>query len=309
MSEQTAGLVEAAEAEPVSDAEETTVSEAEETEQQSAVDQETDNSDDTDAEEESDSLVLDLGGNKLELAKDSNLADVLEQVEGYGKGLQADYTRKTQEHAERVKSLEAREKSLEKLSTINTDVLNVYAKASHLKAEIDQFQNLDMNALWQSDPDQARRLSDLRSSKQSEFSQALAELNRKEQELTRAQETERNRRKEEGKALIEKQVKGFNADEVVSYAIKEGIPEQDAKDWALTPQLAVWAWKAAQFDKMQAKAKQPAPKQQKPAQPVTPMKAAGKAGGRPFDPVRDADKLPADEWFKKERARMAKLNG
>lgn len=256
-------------------------------------------------EEEPEFDELDYAGTKLQIPKGTVPADVLTKIQDANRGFQADYTRKTQEVAEKAKDLETREGAVQKLATLNGDTLNLYAKGLHLQQEIAQLRNIDAQALWQSDPDQARQLSDVISSKQAELHSTANELSRKEQELTQSQAQELSRREAAGRQSVMKALPDFDESRVTSYVVKDGIPEAEAKAWGRNPQVAIYAHKAMLWDEMQAKAKKPAPKPA--AQPVTTSRPRGKTGRRQFDPVRDADSMSADEWAKHERARMARL--
>ena len=124
------------------------------------------------------------------------------------------------------------------------------------------------------------------------------ELSQMEADLAETQETERSRRREEGKVQAEKLVKGFSehVPAVIDYVVEHGIPKDVAeRDWPLNPQTAVWAYKAMMFDRMQAKAK--AKPEAKPAAPVKPLK--GKGNSRPGHP----DAMSTDQWMK-ERERQ-----
>jgi hypothetical protein len=264
---------------------------------------------DAEAGEEADeSEELDIAGTKLAIPKGALPAEARSKIEEIVRGFQGDYTRKTQDIADKAKALETREGVVQKLSTLNGDMLATYAKGLHLGQELQELRKIDAQALWQSNPDQARQLSDVIAAKQAELASTTAELNHKEHEFTQEQAKEAQRRSDEGRQLVERQIKGFNAQELVDYAIKSGIPKAEAEKWPLNPTVTIMAHKAMMFDRMQAKATKPAPKAG--AEPVTSAKAKGAGGSRPaLDLIRDADKISTEEWVRRERARMAKKNG
>ena len=94
-------------------------------------------------------------------------------------------------------------------------------------------------------------------------------------------------------------VKGFdeNAErEMVAYAVKNGIDEQDAKRWPLNPKTAQMAWKAMQFDKLQAQTKAATAAKPPPA-PAAPVKSvAGKVTAAPRNP----DQMSDEEYYRWE---------
>jgi hypothetical protein len=225
------------------------------------------------AEEEPEIEEFDFGGDKLQLPKGSVPDELRDRIESFTKGTWADYTRKSQEVSEKTKVIEAREQAVEKLSNLNGEALHLYGKGVSIQDELAQLQRIDVTELWQSDPDQARQVSDMISTKQAELNRIVAEVNRKDGEITQAQREEETRRREAGKADVARRIKGFSEDTLVEYAIKSGIPEKDARDWSLNPVVTEMAWKAMQFDRMQ-EAPKPKPKN------VQPMKPIGGSGGK-----------------------------
>jgi hypothetical protein len=311
MSEQTADLVdEVADEQVVSEEaeteeEETEVEATEEAEEstEAEADEEAEAEEETDEEEEPEVIEFDFGGNKLELPKGSVPEELADEIDKFTKGTWGDYTRKSQDIADRSKSLEAREKAVEQMSTLNDEALNTYAQALHLQNELKQLQEVDLTTLWQSenpdDRDRARQFSDTISKKQAELQTTIAQVSEKEQELTKAQADELARRTDEGKKLVERRVKGFKPDEVIEYVVKEyGMTREQAETWPLNPHTAEMAHKAMMFDRMQAKAKKPAAK--KPAKPVKTPKAKGQAKA-----VVDPDKMNPAQWLEWRNKQLA----
>lgn len=221
--------------------------------------------------EEIEEIELNFGGDKLRVPKSAIPQEVAEKISEFSKNLEAGVTKKFQEVAETRKSLEAREKAVEKLFSLNGEALQSYSKGLAIRSELEQLSQVDLNAMWQSDPDQARRISDTISRKQAEFQSVVAQVAQKETELTQAQQAELARRADEGRQLIEKRVKGFKESEVVDYVVKTyGMTREQAETWPLNPMTAEMAHKAMLYDRMQTA--KPAPKQ---AAPVVPMKAKG----------------------------------
>jgi len=230
--------------------------------------------------EEDEEVELNFGGNKKTFSAKGTAKEVAAQAQEFADSVWSDYTRKTQDIAERAKTIEARESAVEKLQSLNGETLDAYSRGLQIKAEIEQLQGVDLNALWQSEPDRARRISDQLSKKQAEFQQVVSTVSQKEAELTQAQQAEMQRRIAEGEAKIESKVKGFKAEklpEVIDYAVNNlGMDkDQASRDWALNPEVTLAVWKAAQYDKMQAQAKKsPKPK------PAEPVKGRSSKGGK-----------------------------
>lgn len=235
-----------------------------------------------DGEADVEEFEIDLGGNKhkFEFKKGEVPEAALTELQKYAKGIEGEFTRRIQATTEREQSTAKREEFVGKLQTMSGEMLETFAKGQQLKAEIAQLSQIDVDALWTSNPDEARRISDLKAAKQAEFNQTIADVDSKEKALTQAQEAEVSRRREEGAQMLEKRIKGFSekVPEVVEYMAQNyGLDKEDAmKNWSLNPAFAEVAYKAMQFDRGQARARKPA-NTQRPVKPVKPPKS-GSAG-------------------------------
>jgi hypothetical protein len=259
---------------------EATISEPVEAAEADGVENEAEQSeDDTEAEQPPEEIEFDFGGNKFKVPKGSIPDEIADQLDKFTKGTWSDYTRKSQEVAEVRKSVEARAQAVAKLENINGEVLNAYSKGLQIKAEIEQLRGIDVNALWQSNPDQARRVSDLMAQKSAEFNATVNKVAQLETGLTQAQEAEAARRAQEGEAVLERRIKGFSqrVPEIIDYVAQNYGIDKDhaAKVWRQDPATAEMAYKAMMFDRMQSAGKKPAPVAPKTAAPVTAMKAKG----------------------------------
>lgn len=281
--------------------EETEVEEGAETE---AEGQDGEGDEDGEQQETAEEIEFDFGGNKLKVPKGSIPEEVAEQLDKFTKGTWSDYTRKSQEIAETKKSLEARAGAVEKLVNLNGEALQTYSRGLQLRGELEQLQSIDLNALWQSDPDRARRVSDTLAQKQAEFQSIVSKVAQTEQQLTQTQQAEMARLADEGKQYMERRIKGWSekVPDVIDYVVKNyGMTKEEAETWPLNPKTAEMAWKAMQFDRMQAQAKpKPAPKAA-PAAPVKPMKAKGAATAQ-----KDPDKMSVEEWVKWRESQVRK---
>jgi len=195
--------------------------------------------------DEPETVEFDWSGNKKTYPKDATVADIAEDFQAYAKSIEADYTRKSQANAETAKAVAARAEAVDKMTTINGEALQTYSKGLQIRQEIEQLASVDVNALWQSDPDQARRVSDALAAKQAEFQNTLAAVGQYETALDEAQQGELVRRADEGKAILDRRIKNFStekAPEVVAYVVKElGMNKADADRWAVNPDLTQMA--------------------------------------------------------------------
>lgn len=229
-------------------------------------------------------IEFDFGGNKKKWAKGTPIENIADEISQFTKGTWSDYTRKSQDVAERTRSIEAREKAVDQLSGLNGEALNTYSRGLAVKQELEQLSKVDMRALWQSNPDQARQTSDAIAAKQAEFQSIVGRVSELEGQISQTQQREVARRMDEGRHVVEKRIPGFatkHLPEVIEYvASSYGIPKDvAARDWPLNPDTAQMAYKAMLYDRMQAQARTAAktaatPKPQQPA-PVTPLRGKG----------------------------------
>ncbi len=257
----------------------------------------------TEAPEAAEEIEFDFGGNKLRIPKGTLPDEIAEKLDAFTKGTWSDYTRKSQEVAEQRKALQAEAEYVARVKTLSDEGQRAFARGLQLREEVEQLAKVDLRALWQSNPDQARQVSDLLAQKQADFQRAVSKVSEYESQVTRAEQESTARREQDGREYVSKTVKGWSdthAAEAVAYAVKHGVPEEQARNWARFPREAVWAWKAAQFDKLQAQAKAPP----KPAAPPTAPVAAVKGRAAPAAPNPEA--MSDDEWLKWRNTQLRK---
>lgn len=237
------------------------------------------------------------GGQKVKFKANATAKEVMEEAQRAFKTVEGNYTKKQQTVAEQARAIEAEKQAVEKLRNLNGAALEEYSRGLSIKAELERLQAIDTQPLWQSqnpqDRDQARRISDAISKKQAEFQQVVQKVSQIEAEQAEAEAAQVASRLEAGKAEIEKRIPGFaekHAADVVRYAIANGIPEKDAGNWPANPIVTQMAWKAMQFDALQAKAKQAAKPKPTEAQPIAP---SGGKGGKTNRSIAD---MSMDEY-------------
>lgn len=255
----------------------------------------TDDADDSEGDEDAVEMrVYDFGGNKMEIPKDAVPPELAEKIEDFTKGTWAKFTKDQQANVEKAKALSTQESAVAKIINLNGQALQTYSRGLQLRTEIEQLEKVDFDELWQSDPDQARRVSDLKSSKQAEFQNIVDQVGRHDRALSEAQQSEVARRSDEGKAVLDRRFKDFStekAPEVVKYVVeKYGMSQDDADQWAMNPSVTEMAYKAMLYDRMQAAKPTKKPTQ---AKPVTAMKAKGGTSGS-----HDPDKMSMDQLAK-----------
>lgn len=228
------------------------------------------------------------GGQKLKVKANATAKEVFEQAQRAFKEVEGNVTRKFQEAAERTKSIEAREKVVEKLQSLNDDALNTYSRGLAVKQELAQLKEIDLSSMWQSqDPavrDRARMVSDAISAKQAEFNGIVSTVHNLEGQMTQAQQAEAGRRMVEGKKEVTRHIPEFEAKvlpELSAYMVEQGLPQEETQNWPMNPLFTRIAHKAMLYDRMQAQATKAAKTPSKPkAAPVTPIKGKGGTAGK-----------------------------
>ena len=254
-------------------------------------------SDDDGEQEPPEEVEFVFGNEKLRLPKGQIPDDVAKKLDDFTRGTWADYTRKTQEIAERGKSLAESEKALDQLSGLNETLINKYAEGLGVRQQLERLQQVNVNQLWNGTPqqrDQARQVSDLIAQRQMELQKIAGEVGQAEQELSQTQGQERQRRADEGRAQLERTIPEFDKrlPEILDYAAAQGLPKADVEaGWAVNPVLTEVMHKAMLYDRMQAQARKSQPKRQQ-AKPVAPV-ATGRAAGR-----KTADQMSPAEMAK-----------
>ncbi len=243
-------------------------------------------------EEEVELIEFDFAGDKLSIPKGSVTEELVERIDKFTKGTWSDYSKKSQAIVEAAKSLEAREGAVQKLEQLHGETLDTYSRGLAIRNELEQYAEEDLTSLWQSDPDQARRVSDDISKKQAEFNSIISEVSQKESNLAQAKRSEMGRRMDEGAKAVEKVIPGFGAKvpELIEYVNKAfGVPKQEAEMWAVNPAGAVMAYESMLYRRMTAKAKKQANPGVKETVPVTSLKPKGSRAAKPMNGNISAD--------------------
>ena len=268
----------------------------------------------TDDDEDADEDVpeyreYDFGGKKFQVNKDALSDEQAEQFESYGKGLQSDYTKKTQELAEQRKQIEAREQSAEKLLSLQGDTLDIYSKGLAIRQELAQLNEIDLNQLWQSNPDQARQISDAISQKTKEFNATVQQVSAKEGEMAHTKQADQQAREIEGEKTLNARIPQFTekVGDVIDYFCKTYGADKKATEagWRSDPVVTELAYKAMMFDKMKAKVKKGSKVNPATATESKPVK--GKGGRHKSNTPTDKDS--AKDWLAKRNAQIRKRTG
>jgi hypothetical protein len=213
---------------------------------------------------------------------------------------QADYTRKTQELA--TQRQQAEESFAEREARVSAEQANIQsvARVMAIDERLQQYANVDWQALNQSDPVRAQseyftyqQLKDARGGlvsqiQQQESQRALRDSEAQAKAAQQAQE------------VLSREIKGWGPE--VAKSLREVAKSLGADEKAIASIRDPWIVKALHAQKqlmdLQSKASK-AP----PAPPAVPVKTITGATSKA---TVDLDKLPIDEFMRRERARLAK---
>lgn len=244
-------------------------------------------------------VEFDLGGTKVKVPKDAVPAEVFEKIDAWTKAAQRNHTQRSQELAEQRKAVQAEYAEAQRLRTTSNEVQELYGRGLSVKQHIEQLQRAaaDPN-IWQTDPNGARQISDTLSMKRLELQQiaeavaagetALEHAEQSRKAASAGQERERaERMATEGREIVQKAIPGFDPKveaEIIAYAVKNGVSEENARTWSMTPITAIFAHKAMMWDRAQAAG---TPLKPKPTQLTAPIKGvSSNATGVPNDPSK-----------------------
>lgn len=261
-----------------------------------------------DATEELEEVEIDFGGNKRAFKKNATVAEIHGELQDYAKSLYSDYISKTQQAAEIRKRAEQQAQDLEVLGSVSQEYHITLGRAMTAQQELNRLRQIDLNALWNANPDQARRVSDMLRQKEVEVMGYGDALQAAELKVTKSKQELVERTKAEGKARIEKVIPEFSTrhlSAVVDYISSNySITKEDAlEQWAAAPDVTVMAWKAMQYDKAAKAAKRPV--QKTVSKPVAPQPA--RPGPRKVELVsKEADQMPVSKWIELRNQQLAK---
>lgn len=253
--------------------------------------------------------------------EEANPDDELEEFEHEGKKasipkwlkpqlmMQADYTKKTQSHAEAVKAWEANSKAQEaaiaqRQQAFHADVQE-WTQLTAMDAAIKQYEQINFAQLQQQDPNRAAQLYRELQEMRHHASRLSYGLQQKQQQRSAEAEREHANRLRERDTVLTREISGFSPalmSKIEQYAISDGYTSQEAQS-LIDPRYVKTLNKARMWDEYQAKAKaaaKQAKQKEEPAVAPTPTVQAKK----PSNSNRLRDDLSAEEWVRRREAQL-----
>jgi hypothetical protein len=166
--------------------------------------------------------------------------------------LQADYTRKTQEVAEQRKQVELAQAQLQQAAQLQQQSIAEYAELTALDKQIQQYNQVDWNALYESDPAEFVRLKEQSRDLRDTRSHIANQIQLKHQQQYEQNLQARIQLKEEGLKVLTKEIPNWNADlgkTISHYAIEKfGFTASEMNE-IIDPRVVKVLYTAYQRDK------------------------------------------------------------
>lgn len=169
--------------------------------------------------------------------------------------LQADYTRKTQEVAEQRKQIEQGWQQLQQHAALQQQNLGEYAQLMALDGQLQQFQSVDWNALYDSDPAEFVRIKEARRDLIDQRTGLANKIGALQQQNMAEQQQHYAKAVDEGQAVLKRDIPNWNTDMAKSlnqYAMdKLGFTAEEVNN-IIDPRVVKGIHKAYQFDQLKA---------------------------------------------------------
>lgn len=215
--------------------------------------------------------------------------------------MQADYTKKTQDLAERSRAVEAERQALHQTSQAELDT---YAFAKSLEAQLGQYERIDWDAWHENDPFAASAATSKYQVLQRQYQQATGQLSNLRSQRAFQKQQDTAKRTEEGRAVLTREVPGWNDDlkaKLITFAAGYGFDRSEVDDMETDPRVAkvLHAAFTGSETTRKAKAAQGHVAAQQ-AQPAAKVRAASAPAGR-LD-----DRQSVDAWMNARNAQTRK---
>ena len=247
-------------------------------------------------EQDEDEIEEDIDGLKVRGKKDAVEKAKAERL------MHADYTKKTQGVAEEKRVLEAERTQVQKTAQLYQAHLGTVAELVSLDKQIAQFQQVNWDALSDTDPVQAQKLDRQYRTLQEQRQQRVAFLGSLQQRHALEEQQTTAKQIEQAADYLRREIPQWSEKRDTAlrdYAVKIGIPAGAIRDITIrAPAIAKALHKAELYDQLLAR-KTEKPKVEPQAEPVTRIAATRTTASR--DPARMSDTEFA-QWRKRQIA-------
>lgn len=217
--------------------------------------------------------------------------------------MHADYTRKTQEVAATRQQVEAEREQVKQAAAQQQQFIKEVAKVHALDDQLEQFKQVDWDALSDQDPVAAQKLSFQYQKLQQARNEAAEAVTQKQNEHALAEERAFATQAQEAEAYVQREIPGWTperANAVNQFALSQGLKldQPMAKLIIQQPALIKLLDKAEKFDQLE---KKQATKPKTPAPPPAPPTRVGAArASAKVDPA----KIPTADWMEQRNKQL-----
>jgi hypothetical protein len=244
-----------------------------------------------DSAPEEDDEEIDYDGEKYKVPKKLREAFLRQQ----------DYTQKTQAVAEQRREVEARQQYLAQQAQIQQQHIAEFAEVHNLNSQLQQYAQIDWNALIDSDPVQAMKLDRQMKELQQRRDYIAQSVHTKQQQAQLEMQRENAKRIQEGQAVLSREVNGWSPE--VAKSLREFGKEVGFSEEELAhvndPRAVKLLHRAWQLDQLMKK--QAVPKDKPAPQEKPPVRITATKGTAAKDPSNMSDKEFA-QWRKRQIA-------
>lgn len=169
--------------------------------------------------------------------------------------LQADYTRKTQEVAEQRKQVETAQLQLQQAVQLQHQSLAEYAQLMALDNQLQQYQAVDWNGLYDTDPAEFVRLKEARRDLIDTRAGLATQITSKQQQQFTEQQQMRAQAIEEGAKIVAKEIPNWNnelARTLNAFAVEKFGFTPEEVGQVIDPRVVKLLHKAYLYDKQQS---------------------------------------------------------
>lgn len=196
-------------------------------------------------------------------SQDDQQASGLEEVEYEGKKFnvpreikdallrQSDYTRKTQEVAEARRAVAEQQKLMQAQIEFQSTIVDDIGQLKAIDGQLSQFNNINWSQL---DTDAMVRTKHQLDMLKEARSQVASTIQRKHSDFMNKRQQAIEQMSRAGLNLLQQKISGFNQEsskDLTAYMAKEGYTDPEISS-ILDPRHLALAWKAMQYDKLQA---------------------------------------------------------
>ncbi len=222
---------------------------------------------------------------------------------------QADYTRKSQENAEKRIELETKSSELQadreafqQSMATHRENLQDYGQLTYLEQVLQQFREINLPELYQQDPDKAQEIAFQSQMAREQREQIVERIHQRDHDARLQAQRDHAKRKEQLQTTLARDIPNYSPEvhaKMVDTAVRHGFTTQQIE--AVTDPAYLKILHLAHLGEQVLK-KTAAPKS-KPAEPVKPLPKAA-AGPPPSGGPRDQDSV--DSWMKRRNDQLRK---